>query len=349
MDYTHTIDQANDLACRALERIHKEGLPPTPEIFSLWYVYLSKENGKITKAMDYLISQKRDLTVDECHELYEKYIQDKSSDDFMQKAGQTIHETILEIVTMLEQTNSATSNYSGSLEAVKTKLSNNNENVDIGEFKAIVQDLLQDTKDMVQNNENLQKELNKSSQAMQTLQEDMESIRKEAITDGLTQLANRKAFDYELQHVAEDANINETPFSLVMIDIDHFKSFNDNFGHQVGDQVLKLVAKTLTDGIKGQDFAARYGGEEFAIILPNTSLAAAIHVANTLRQAVATKELVNRSTGHKLGRVTMSAGVSEYKHNEDPNFLVERADAALYTAKHNGRNQVASAKGSNNK
>ena len=128
-----------------------------------------------------------------------------------------------------------------------------------------------------------------------------------------------------------------------MVDIDHFKSFNDNFGHQVGDQVLRLVARTLKDGLKGRDFAARYGGEEFAIILPDTDLSAGVAVGNSLRKAIATKDVINRNTGEILGRITMSVGVAEFAGDPTLEDVVERADNALYTAKHNGRNQVAAA------
>jgi diguanylate cyclase len=178
---------------------------------------------------------------------------------------------------------------------------------------------------------------------MAELQRDLESVRKEAMTDGLTGLSNRKAFDAAIQRIANECNENSTIFSLLMVDIDYFKNFNDNFGHQIGDQVLRLVARTLTDGVKGRDVSARYGGEEFAIILPETPLDAGVHVGNALRKAVATKDVINRNTGEKLGRITMSVGVAEYKSGENITDLIERADAALYTAKHNGRNQVAAA------
>jgi diguanylate cyclase len=125
-----------------------------------------------------------------------------------------------------------------------------------------------------------------------------------------------------------------------MLDIDHFKSFNDNYGHLTGDQVLRLVGMSLKQSIKGQDFTARYGGEEFAVVLPNTPLRQAIIVADNIRRMVMSKELKKKSTGEILGRVTLSAGVSTIKTGEDSDALIERADACLYAAKRNGRNRV---------
>jgi diguanylate cyclase len=125
-----------------------------------------------------------------------------------------------------------------------------------------------------------------------------------------------------------------------MFDIDHFKSFNDSYGHLTGDQVLRLVAQSLKQTIKGQDITARYGGEEFAVVLPNTGLRQALMVADHIRRAVMAKELKKKSTGEILGRVTISAGVSILKPGDDTDSLIERADACLYAAKRNGRNRV---------
>ena len=96
----------------------------------------------------------------------------------------------------------------------------------------------------------------------------------------------------------------------MMTDIDHFKKFNDTYGHLTGDQVLRLVAMSVKQNVKGQDIAARYGGEEFAVVLPNTVLRSAITVADHIRRAVMAKELMKRSTGEHLGRVTISVGVA---------------------------------------
>ena len=126
----------------------------------------------------------------------------------------------------------------------------------------------------------------------------------------------------------------------MMTDIDHFKNFNDTFGHLTGDQVLRLVAMSVKQNVKGQDTAARYGGEEFAIVLPNTVLRSAITVADHIRRAVMTKELMKRSTGEHLGRVTISIGVATLHKGDNAQTLIERTDACLYAAKRHGRNRV---------
>ena len=126
----------------------------------------------------------------------------------------------------------------------------------------------------------------------------------------------------------------------MMTDIDHFKKFNDTYGHLTGDQVLRLVAMSVKQNVKGQDIAARYGGEEFAIVLPNTVLRSAITVADHIRRAVMTKELMKRSTGEHLGRVTISIGVAALRPGDTPQSLIERADTCLYAAKRCGRNRV---------
>src|SRR5439155_8965313 len=113
----------------------------------------------------------------------------------------------------------------------------------------------------------------------------------------LTELANRKHFDETIEAAVHASDQRGEPLSLLMIDIDHFKSFNDTFGHTTGDQVLRLVAMSLKQNIKGQDLAARYGGEEFAIVLPNTPLKNALKVADQIRRIVMAKELRKKSTG----------------------------------------------------
>jgi diguanylate cyclase len=340
VNYPHDPKQAKSYADQALARIVGEGLPPTPDIFELWYVYFSGISPEVTRAIDILVSNNQKITEDRCRDLHTRFLSSARSEEMIRHAGEQINSTIKNVTGVVRDVHNATANYSGSLESVNEKISTIKTPE---EMRELVGTVMSETKDMIERNQVLEQELDRSSSLMEELQRDLEQVRKEAMTDGLTGLSNRKAFDAAIARVAEESNETGSSFTLLMLDIDHFKSFNDNYGHQIGDQVLRLVSRTLTEGIKGRDIAARYGGEEFAIILPDTNLSAGVAVGNSLRKAVATKDVINRSSGEKLGRITMSVGVAEYIEGEKITDLIERADQALYTAKHNGRNQVAAA------
>jgi diguanylate cyclase len=233
----------------------------------------------------------------------------------------------------------ATANaYSGSLQAASGDLGN-----DVGEaeLRAMAQRLLGETRRMQDANHQLEEKLEASRDDIAGLQRDLDEVRRESMLDPLTKIFNRKSFDEGMLKAFAEAELGTT-FCLMLVDIDHFKRFNDTWGHQTGDQVLRLVAMTLKSNIKGQDMAARYGGEEFAAILPETDLEGALIVADNIRKAVQAKELLKRSTNEKLGRITASFGVAMYKAGDTPSTLIERADRCLYAAKHAGRNRVFS-------
>ena len=166
----------------------------------------------------------------------------------------------------------------------------------------------------------------------------------ESQIDELTQVGNRKFFDRELSRSMLEVSNTSHPLSLLMIDIDFFKKFNDTYGHLVGDQVLKLVAKTLVENLKGRDIIARYGGEEFVILLAHTNTDDAEKVANQLRASLATKKITKRSTNESLGVITISIGATQFNIGEDAESFVGRADGALYKAKQTGRNRVVTIK-----
>ena len=172
---------------------------------------------------------------------------------------------------------------------------------------------MKSTREMQETNKALEDRLVASKIEINNLQHTLEAIRAESLTDPLTGLGNRKYFDRSIDEAVRTRAASGEPLSLLMFDIDHFKSFNDNYGHLTGDQVLRLVAMSLKQTIKGQDITARYGGEEFAVVLPNTALRQALTVADHIRRAVMSKELKKKSTGEILGRVTISVGVSMLK------------------------------------
>jgi len=158
--------------------------------------------------------------------------------------------------------------------------------------------------------------------------------RHKAVRDELTGLYNRFAFEHELRRAVQLAARHQALFSLVVMDIDHFKRFNDRFGHLAGDAVLRSVTRVFRRTLRQSDVICRWGGEEFAVILPNTTAPEACQIANKLRQRVAAQPPSSGDT------VTISAGVATYQEHDQPRALFERADAALLEAKQTGRNRV---------
>jgi diguanylate cyclase (GGDEF)-like protein len=158
------------------------------------------------------------------------------------------------------------------------------------------------------------------------------------IRDPLTGLYNRRFMEESLEQEIQRAEREKYPVSLVMLDIDHFKFVNDEFGHQAGDQILRALSDQVRIHVRRGDVACRYGGEEFLIILPNTSIEVACRRAEELRQAFETLKVEHN---HVSIQRTISIGVACYpNHGDDLEKIITAADAALYTAKANGRNQV---------
>nr|WP_243748914.1 GGDEF domain-containing protein [Pseudomaricurvus alcaniphilus] len=175
---------------------------------------------------------------------------------------------------------------------------------------------------------------------MGSLRKELEQVREDSLLDALTGISNRKAFDSGLETTISESREQGSVFCLLLIDIDHFKQFNDTHGHLVGDKVLRFVAATLKRCIKGKDLCARYGGEEFAIILPDTDLAGAHTIAEQIRVAISGRVLKDSASGQAYGRITVSIGAGQYCDGELPNDTIGRADQALYQAKARGRNRV---------
>ncbi|MEJ0061008.1 MAG: GGDEF domain-containing protein [Terricaulis sp.] len=196
------------------------------------------------------------------------------------------------------------------------------------------------TLDMANHNQHLTDQLQRSTKEIETLRTSLESVRVESLTDSLTGLSNRRMFDETLRMRLGEARSQRTELCLLMCDIDHFKRFNDTWGHHTGDQILRFLASAMQSHAKPDHLIARYGGEEFGMILPRTNLSIAGNIAEALRAAIQAKRLRRRSTNEDLGQVTISIGIARLQPGDTPQGLVERADACLYASKRNGRNQV---------
>jgi diguanylate cyclase len=184
-------------------------------------------------------------------------------------------------------------------------------------------------------NNELQERLANAEKQIEAQAAEIRCHESEARTDSLTTLANRRAFDDEMKRRIAEWERKQAPFTLLLLDIDHFKKFNDTHGHQVGDEVLRHVAKMLKQQCRDMDLPCRYGGEEFAVILPATQTAGACISAERIRKAI--EESVTNCEGKSL-KVTTSIGLAEVALNDNPTLLIKRADAALYKSKEAGRN-----------
>jgi diguanylate cyclase len=309
----------------------------TPRNYEIWYAYATGYQPSLNQKINETLKLSGMISDADLEQIYETYLSPTRLTERIDKVGHQVMGEIEQVMAMIDAAAGSASSYTESLADMTEKLG---QSKDREGLRAIVESLVQTAKEMEVSNQKLEERLNASKQEIDELQVNLEAVRTESLTDPLTQLANRKFFDTTLEQAIADARDKNEPLSLLMTDIDHFKNFNDSFGHLTGDQVLRLVAISVKQNVKGQDTAARYGGEEFAIVLPNTVLRSAMTVADHIRRAVMTKELMKRSTGEHLGRVTISVGVATWRKNDTPQTLIERTDACLYAAKRHGRNRV---------
>ena len=321
----------------ALGQIKSLRQSAVPRNYEIWYVYATGYNAPLNKIINETLARNGKLTEADLEQIYETYLSHIKTTDRIDKVGARVIGEIDDVMRLINDALGMSASYDATLTGATEKLSRVESR---DQVKTIVGTLVKSTHEMRDTNKALEERLMLSRREISSLQQSLEAIRAESLTDPLTGLGNRKYFDRSIEMAVQNALANGEPLSLMMFDIDHFKSFNDSYGHLTGDQVLRLVGMSLRQTIKGQDITARYGGEEFAVVLPNTALRQALTVADHIRRAVMAKELKKKSTGEILGRVTISVGVSMLKPGDDTDSLIERADACLYAAKRNGRNRV---------
>lgn len=210
------------------------------------------------------------------------------------------------------------------------------------EAAAIIADLAVRTNLAAERAESLEHILAQVSDEMSNLRRELEKAKLESSSDALTSLPNRRAFDSRLIDAITTAEAERQPLSLAFFDIDHFKLFNDTWGHKLGDQVLRFVGAQLAGQFREEGLPARFGGEEFVVLLPNYGSADAFAAIERFCGVVRSRVLRVRSDGREIGSVTLSAGIATLRRGESAEAFVERADAAMYAAKKAGRDRVIS-------
>jgi diguanylate cyclase len=329
-------DLARNISQRTMAMMAQHGIAATPLNYEIWYNYAAQSSPHLNSTIDRWIDSGSAFTSTFASELHEKFLSQAPSTAAFSEIGERMGIELERLAQSLEQAGRDNSSYGHALRGAAGILGSNN----FDAIRSVVDGLILATRHVEQRNRALEARLNESTSEVQHLREDIETVRQQSLTDPLTGLANRKAFDEALPEAIKAALAENASLCLLMGDIDFFKTFNDNWGHQTGDQVLRLVARCLTENTKGRDKAVRYGGEEFAVILPCTTVADAAKLADAIRRSVQSKKVVKRSTGETLGTITMSFGVAMLRQDDTGSSFIERTDLALYAAKHAGRNCV---------
>lgn len=331
------VDQTQAYGKKAMHLLLDRNSPASPKHYTLWYDYVSGYNRGLVESVNDALASDGMMSEEDFKTIYDMHYSPNQIHDQVSGVSNQIEDEIDGMLTTIASSVGDTSEYNHSLADVSNDLQNNPNSE---AFKLLVNKLVTATFRMEKSNLGLQQQLEESSTQIHQLNKNLEMVKSESLTDKLTNIANRKHFDEALDEMLINANKDNFESCVLLGDIDFFKQFNDTYGHQTGDQVLRLVAQEMSSNVKGRDLAARYGGEEFAILLPDTNMSSAVIVANTIREAIKAKELIKKSTGQKLGAVTISFGVARYHPGDTAEEIVRRADICLYAAKDAGRDQV---------
>jgi len=314
----------------------KNKLPPNPLNFSLIYNYIAGRDAQLKEQLDKILSGNKEWTQEEAKTLFLRFIY--SCDE---SSIEGVHDELLKILTEM----------SGSLLDIAGKTAVSNEKLEnqieklagsknAQEVLSIASVIMSETKSIAIASKELEVQLTSSSTEIVKLKKELEQARKETFIDALTGISNRRGFDLKLATLIEGSKNKVPDFSMIMVDIDHFKKINDQYGHLVGDNVIRVMAQLLKKHTKGGDDAARYGGEEFAVLLPETRINNALTVAENIRAHLEKLVIKRPGSGKKLDVITASFGVGGYRSGETTEEFINRCDQALYKAKKRGRNRV---------
>jgi diguanylate cyclase len=335
---TQDTDTTHRFAELALAALKKTGLAASPRNYELWYAHVEGKNPALSAHIQKAMDARGKVSQEKADELYKTLIQHTDISNDVVELVNRFQEQVSDLYDLLEQSGESAQGHNAKLTDFSDQLRESSNAYP--SISALLEGVISVAKTMHEENVHLEGRLAASADEVSVLQRDVEAIQAEAMRDALTGVANRATFDRSLEKHMSEAAASGEPLALVFGDIDHFKKFNDTWGHQTGDQVLRLVAEVMNANVKGKDLLARYGGEEFAVVLPGTSLENACKLADGIRGAIESRRLRKRRTDEDLGTITMSMGVALMKAGDTMESLIDRADACLYAAKGAGRNRV---------
>ncbi|WP_162517593.1 GGDEF domain-containing protein [Aeromonas veronii] len=321
---------------QAVPLMIKYQIPTTPDNYHLWYNYVSASMPELNQAIDQAVKMQGTCSLTTCERLYHQYLaaQDEKQ---MEAMKLSLAAMANELGHSMQDAISDTGMFQEMLDKSFDKLSRiDDEGFSLEDTMGILRELVRESRDVRMSTMHFRNQLSNAEKEIKELRAALNETRKLANEDALTNLLNRRAFDLELEGLIR----SQHPFSLILADIDRFKNFNDEYGHLLGDQVLRAFSKRLRDACKEGVTAYRLGGEEFAMLVPHRSLALARQMAESMRRAIERMSILDRKSGRRIDHITASFGVGEFNAQESADCLVERTDKLLYKAKELGRNRV---------
>lgn len=324
----------SDLFSRIGAFLRSHRLDPTPGNYDVAYQYLGGHDPALVASVDAAIERDGLLRPEDAEQIAQLAANQVSS-ELVGKLIDHAHQSMNLAASLVGQSRNETHAYGSALNRGAAALGSGGDTA-----VHALELMVQLTQTMVGKTHNAELRLAEMGSQMESLQGELAEAQIVAGSDALTGLANRRSFQAHLALAMAQAIADGTPLSVAFCDIDHFKTINDNFGHDTGDRILKMVADALADGAGEDAFVGRFGGEEFLILFDGIMARRAAMRVDEIRDELSGRHLVSKTSGEPLGTVTFSAGIAQLVPGEDACEMLRRADKALYNAKSGGRNRV---------
>ncbi len=339
MKFAENSNQAADYLRRAIPLMVKYNIPPNPLNYALWYTYVSGRMPDLNSVLDETLTTYGTCPLMVSEQLFREYMFRDELD-----SAKDIQNSLISLMNGLSGHAQDTAQQSDHYGEVLQDSLNALADAERGTYsvESIIHNLAQNTEAIGATTRQFRHSIDEAQAEIATLKAQLQSSRQDARIDPLTGLFNRRVFDAELVQLTSTAQAQQT--TIVLLDIDFFKRFNDEYGHLMGDKVLQFVGKLLKEHTDEPTLSVRFGGEEFAILLHGAALDDGQRLAETLRDKIQAIRIKLKKSGEVISSITASFGVTEYRAGESISAFVERADNALYLAKSEGRNQVQCAR-----